>query len=739
MATTACALGPSCNSKGQTTRSVYYNTNLTLLWAAPLLCLLLLGGASAQGLIPVPATVTRELGAYYISKFGLTDADFDFYSVLTQRNIGNVYAQINNLSATDTPQAAARKSSTVRGLHSANTLGGRVTVESFYRLLRCEDDSCFVTSRVVVAEVDSAVNGPPQYAMATVRSKLGGTHWTLNAPQSVASNLLDTQEEESYKDPVYRGFTLYHKVTRPPPCSSALPMTHGGALQELRGKPGFQCVNSDGLTLIVGARGIQGIPLPWDQCKGDLFLLYVTSSLDVGPSVYRVITNPGNVPFTVTLFLPPNSQDCNFLYAGGPAKIVAAARALMNHDFRPDTYPNFDVLPEILALGFNNSRAQCAPYFRGTYGQFVSGQATPPTEVGLVDPYLPYNVSSLATCVAMLGEDTPDTSFSRIAENACAQLFLGKGGDQLREAIITQGGDSPDTQTSDTTYLEYTCGESSYSLGISLILPQIAADFEAEKNFVLLSSEVKYHLDAVATNAASVLAVEAAVATSGIIIARTIARSGLYRRRRVASNLARGVAMAGSLSNHGDKAVFTQVSVHNYRPGNFSTVLRAETYTFVTVQGSRATAVIGLVLYSATMLLCLYLTWTEFTEIIHRREAAESRFGQDALIADKDLLIQWRAADSLMYDTLHPTKVVELAQAQELEIMRRNFALAANPRLPSRGVDEFSPRGGVNEQSFRGRVNEYSPLRSPRPQPQERSARDLYPEQRKDSVPDLYL
>lgn len=65
----------------------------------------------------------------------------------------------------------------------------------------------------------------------------------------------------------------------------------------------------------------------------------------------------------------------------------------------------------------------------------------------------------------------------------------------------------------------------------------------------------------------------------------------------------------------------SQVSVHEYRPSNFSAVLRAETHTFVTVQGSRATAVIGLLLYCATMLLCLYLTWTEFTEIIHRRYA----------------------------------------------------------------------------------------------------------------------
>jgi hypothetical protein len=56
------------------------------------------------------------------------------------------------------------------------------------------------------------------------------------------------------------------------------------------------------------------------------------------------------------------------------------------------------------------------------------------------------------------------------------------------------------------------------------------------------------------------------------------------------------------------------------------------------------------------------------------REAAESRLGQDALLADKDLLLQWRAADTLVYDTLHPKKVVEMARDRELEIMRLNLA-----------------------------------------------------------------
>lgn len=64
-------------------------------------------------------------------------------------------------------------------------------------------------------------------------------------------------------------------------------------------------------------------------------------------------------------------------------------------------------------------------------------------------------------------------------------------------------------------------------------LPQVAIDFEADKAFLLSSTEVKIHMDAVAANAASIVALEIALASSGIVVARTIARSGLYRRQRL--------------------------------------------------------------------------------------------------------------------------------------------------------------------------------------------------------------
>ncbi|GAQ79561.1 hypothetical protein KFL_000330075 [Klebsormidium nitens] len=60
------------------------------------------------------------------------------------------------------------------------------------------------------------------------------------------------------------------------------------------------------------------------------------------------------------------------------------------------------------------------------------------------------------------------------------------------------------------------------------------------------------------------------------------------------------------------------------------------------------------------------------------REAVESRLGHEVLHGDKDLLVQWRSADSLVYDILHPRKVVEAAQAEELEFVRLNLAHTAS-------------------------------------------------------------
>ncbi|GAQ79560.1 hypothetical protein KFL_000330070 [Klebsormidium nitens] len=226
-----------------------------LLWGAPLLLLSIVSVTSAQGLIAVPPTLTPELGFYYLNKLRLTQPGIEFYSILLQRNSArvNAYVQVNNLLQTDTPKGAAAKSSSVRAVYTANTLGGKVTIESFYRLLRCEDDGCFGISRVVVAEVDNGPNNRT-YPMIVVKSTMGNTSWLLGAPQGAVKILLDTAGERSYTDPLYKSFALYHKlVKRPAPCSSALPMTGAGALSEFFGLPGFSCIQYQNITVIVGA------------------------------------------------------------------------------------------------------------------------------------------------------------------------------------------------------------------------------------------------------------------------------------------------------------------------------------------------------------------------------------------------------------------------------------------------------------------------------------------------------
>jgi hypothetical protein len=80
------------------------------------------------------------------------------------------------------------------------------------------------------------------------------------------------------------------------------------------------------------------------------------------------------------------------------------------------------------------------------------------------------------------------------------------------------------------------------------------------------------------------------------------------------------------------------------------------------------------VLYFLTLIGSLYLTWAEFTEMIHRRREATERLGHEALVRDKRLLIEWRDTDSLLHDRLYPKAVQETGQAAEIELMRRQVA-----------------------------------------------------------------
>lgn len=121
----------------------------------------------------------------------------------------------------------------------------------------------------------------------------------------------------------------------------------------------------------------------------------------------------------------------------------------------------------------------------------------------------------------------------------------------------------------------------------------------------------------------------------------------------------------------------------------------AESYAFVTVRGSAATAAIGLVFYLITLFGSLYLTWAEFTEMIHRRREATERLGPEALAQGSRLLIEWRDTDALLHDRLYPKAVMETGQAAELELMRRQLeAQAASKKYSSAKFDAPSATAG---------------------------------------------
>lgn len=181
------------------------------------------GNAAAQGLIVVPKTVTRELGGYYISKLGLAENGLNYYAILSQRNVQtNVYNYVNDIADSDTPRTAAAKISNVRGLYETHTVGGKVKVESFYRLLRCGDDTCFAVNRLIASAITDA-NGTT-HALSHVKTAMGATGWLVNAPQAVVNRFLVQPEEQQlpYVDGIFKTKLFYKVAMPPPPCRCSL-------------------------------------------------------------------------------------------------------------------------------------------------------------------------------------------------------------------------------------------------------------------------------------------------------------------------------------------------------------------------------------------------------------------------------------------------------------------------------------------------------------------------------------
>lgn len=144
-------------------------------------------------------------------------------------------------------------------------------------------------------------------------------------------------------------------------------------------------------------------------------------------------------------------------------------------------------------------------------------------------------------------------------------------------------------------------------------------------------------MDAVATNAAAILATQVTLASSSMIVVHLVGRSGYYRRMRISDNAARisacritGVSVtifnipnfvliARSFENRKAVTYMRAPTIYNLHVSNYTAVVKIEGYAFVTVEGSSATAIIGLLLDCITFVIGVGATWHEFSKITKRR------------------------------------------------------------------------------------------------------------------------
>lgn len=213
---------------------------------------------------------------------------------------------------------------------------------------------------------------------------------------------------------------------------------------------------------------------------------------------------------------------------------------------------------------------------------------------------------------------------------------------------------------------------------MQILSPQIAIDFDATRESLLAATEVKIHIDAVAANAASIIGVEAALVSYGAFVSRRLARSGPFRKLKIQGIAAKSLAVlftslvvtlanvpnfalvSKSLSNRGTRRVYTAASTGLYKPGNYSAVLLSETHAFVTVQGSAATAVVGLLLYGLTLLYCVRNSWLEISEIEKWKAEAVRCLSNRTVENGKKIVIEWRETDSRLFDELMSERKHEL-------------------------------------------------------------------------------
>ncbi|GAQ92725.1 hypothetical protein KFL_011100010 [Klebsormidium nitens] len=394
-----------------------------------LVCLIILFVSSTQaqnaGLIVIPSTVTPELGAYYINKLG---SGFAYYRLLTQRNNAgtNAYALVNNISADADPISAARTISPLRGFYSKGGIGGKVTVEIFYKLLRCADDNCAIMDRILVTGV--APNRPgPADALSVVRAGIGSSFWLLNANQATANALLAAAEERSYMDKTY-DTQLYYKVNvQPRACSPVVPLTAWASIGEFTKNSQFGCLNNQGNTFLFATNRPSGVEImtesivPPDRCDGSLAVVYGT----IGPVIVKQVLELGAVARTVKITLAGISALCRSLY-DTPQRLFALTSLVAQTTFYEATLAD-DVATVTAAgeaLGFNGTCAFQA--FEYLYGPLVIGQSNAlrdsTNNQTFLDLLLPYNDNQ--PCFALTGNSF-STSSRDPGEDACAAIFYG--------------------------------------------------------------------------------------------------------------------------------------------------------------------------------------------------------------------------------------------------------------------------------------------------------------------------
>src|SRR3569623_428194 len=98
----------------------------------------------------------------------------------------------------------------VRGVHVARTMGGRITVEIFYKLVRCEESSCARLGRVVASS--SLSPGGPQGLLTIAKATVGATALLITADQQTTNDILASATELPYEDTAYQT-KLFYKVS----------------------------------------------------------------------------------------------------------------------------------------------------------------------------------------------------------------------------------------------------------------------------------------------------------------------------------------------------------------------------------------------------------------------------------------------------------------------------------------------------------------------------------------------